>query len=128
MPSPIPLFFAIDAPPATHTDKTVMEAGLPTQAPPTGEPIASLPNLGPKSQAMLAAAGIADAAQLRALGSVAAFAKVKAVHPSASLNLLWALEGALSGARWQDVAKDDRMSLLMQLEDMLQGAGRARAA
>lgn len=86
------------------------------QAPLAPEAIASLPNLGPKSQDMLAAAGIADLAELRALGSVAAYARVKAVQPSASLNLLWALEGALTGARWQDVAKDDRTSLLLQLE------------
>lgn len=78
--------------------------------------LASLPNLGLKSQDLLAAAGIADLAQLRALGSVAAYARVKAVQPSVSLNLLWALEGALTGARWQDVAREDRTSLLLQLE------------
>ena len=91
-----------------------------------GVAIDALPNLGPTSQAMLAAAGILEAGQLRALGSVAAYGMVKAVDPAASLNLLWALEGAISGARWQDVARNDRMRLLMQFEDLQKGGGRTQ--
>jgi DNA transformation protein len=34
-----------------------------------------------------------------------------------SLNLLWALEGALSGEHWQVVAKEHRTSLLLALEE-----------
>ena len=75
-----------------------------------------LPNLGPESAAMLAAAGIHTLAQLRALGSVAAYARVKAGNANASLNLLWALEGALTGLPWQTVAREHRTSLLPALE------------
>ena len=82
--------------------------------------IAELPNLGPKSQQMLVACGISSVAQLRELGSVAAYAKVKAKHKAASLNLLWALEGALSGLPWQEVARVHRTSLLLSLEQRLQ--------
>ena len=39
------------------------------------DPIARLANLGPKSSAMLAAAGIATVEDLRALGAVAAYAR-----------------------------------------------------
>jgi len=85
-------------------------------------PIAGLSNLGPKSQQMLAACGIESVAQLRQLGSVAAYAKVKAANKSASLNLLWALEGALSGLPWQEVARIHRTSLLLSLEERLQMA------
>ncbi|MDZ7812597.1 MAG: TfoX/Sxy family DNA transformation protein [Ideonella sp.] len=53
--------------------------------------LASLPNLGPASAQMLRAAGLSDVAQLRA------FAQVRRSQPQASLNLLWALEGALTG-------------------------------
>ena len=63
-------------------------------------PLAALPNLGPKSQAMLAGAGITTLDELRHLGSVVAYARVKATGVNASLNLLWALEGALCGQRW----------------------------
>jgi DNA transformation protein len=78
--------------------------------------IADLQGLGPKSQAMLAGAGIKTVTQLKRLGSVRAYAKVKASGANASLNLLWALEGALTGLHWQVVAKEHRLSLLLALE------------
>lgn len=80
--------------------------------------LADLTNLGPKSQDMLAKAGITTAQELTRLGAVMAYAKAKAACPKASLNLLWALEGALSGRPWQQVAETDRASLLMALEDV----------
>ena len=65
---------------------------------------------------MLADAGINTISQLRRLGSVRAYAKVKATGANASLNLLWALEGALTGLPWQVVAREHRLSLLLALE------------
>lgn len=82
--------------------------------------LSSLRNLGPQSQAMLAQAGITSEADLKRLGAVMAYARTKAVCPKASLNLLWALEGALSGRDWKAVAETERASLLMALEDVLQ--------
>lgn len=79
--------------------------------------LSDLPNLGPKSQQMLAQAGIKTVAQLRKLGAVRAFLQVKRNGGNASLNLLWAMEGALTGRHWQDVAKHDRLHLLLELED-----------
>jgi DNA transformation protein and related proteins len=78
---------------------------------------ASLPGLGPKSQAMLAAAGIVSIEQLRQLGAVRAFVMVKRAGGNPSLNLLWGLEGALSGLHWQQVANEHRTSLLLALEE-----------
>jgi len=75
-------------------------------------------NLGPASWRMLQAAGIADAANLRELGAVAAYLRVKRSGQHPSLNLLWALEGALSGRSWQAVAREDRLALLLALEDL----------
>lgn len=80
-----------------------------------------LPNLGPKSRAMLANAGITSAEALRKLGAIRAFLQVKRSGASPSLNLLWALEGALSNRRWQDVARQDRLSLLLQLDNAEKG-------
>jgi len=77
-----------------------------------------LPNLGPKSRDMLIKAGIRNADELRQVGAVVAYVRTKAVWPAASLNLLWALEGALSGRPWRQVAETDRASLLMALEDV----------
>ena len=80
--------------------------------------IAELPNLGPKSQAALAAAGITTVAQLRRIGSVAAYLKTKQAGANVSLNLLWALEGALTDLPWQVVAREHRTSLLLALEQV----------
>ena len=78
--------------------------------------LAKLRNLGPASESMLAKAGITTETQLRALGAVAAFRQVRRSGANPSLNLLWALEGALTNQAWQDVAKERRLSLLLQLE------------
>ena len=83
--------------------------------------LASLANLGPKSAQFLLHAGITSHEQLERLGSVKAYSMVKQVEPSASLNLLWALEGAISGLRWREVAKEHRTSLLLALETYEQG-------
>lgn len=83
-----------------------------------GEPLSVMRNLGPKSQEMLAKAGIVSDADLRSLGAVVAYARTKAVCPQASLNLLWALEGALTDRDWKVVADTERASLLMALEDV----------
>lgn len=74
-------------------------------------------NLGKASSEMLTSSGITSEDQLRELGAVAAFIAVKRAGCSPSLNLLWAIEGALTDRDWQDVSKDDRMSLLLQLEE-----------
>lgn len=86
-------------------------------AAPSSDP-ASLRNLGPKSRDMLAAAGIDSVSALQRLGAVAAFAQVRQADARASLNLLWALEAALSGLDWREVARDHRTRLLMALDDL----------
>ncbi|PWF48976.1 TfoX/Sxy family protein [Massilia glaciei] len=78
--------------------------------------ISELKSLGPKSQEMLARAGIHSEVQLRELGAVAAFAKARSANPGTSLNLLWALESALTGMTWQEVSRKFRTSLLLALE------------
>lgn len=78
--------------------------------------LASLRNLGSHSEAMLAAAGITTHDQLRAKGAAAAFVAVRRAGCAPSLNLLWAIEGALTDRDWKVVAKGDRLSLLSQVE------------
>lgn len=76
----------------------------------------SLRNLGIKSCQMLNRAGINNAKMLADLGAARAYLKVKQVEKSASLNLLWALEGALSDRDWKDVANNDRLRLLLEVD------------
>lgn len=85
-----------------------------------------LPNLGLRSIELLAAAGVTSLAQLQELGAVRAFVRARACTAGVSLSLLWALEGALTGRRWQDVAEADRASLLMALEDAEREGGLGR--
>jgi len=63
--------------------------------------VSDLPNLGPKSQTMREHAGIYSIEQLRNLGAVRAYVQVKHSGANCSLNLLWAMEGALSGRHWR---------------------------
>lgn len=79
--------------------------------------ISELKSLGPKSQEMLARTGITTIDQLRDLGSVEAFVRTRRVAPGVSLNLLWALESALSGEPWQEVARLHRTSLLLAVDE-----------
>ena len=79
----------------------------------------ALRNLGPRSREMLERAGIDTLERLREAGAVRAYVAVKRAGGRPSLNLLWALEGALTGQRGQDVAREHRTSLLLALEDAL---------
>lgn len=79
--------------------------------------LSDLPNLGPKSQQILMRAGITSLAQLRKLGAVRAFVHARRAGVGVSLNLLWSLDGALTGVPWQTVAREHRASLLLALED-----------
>ena len=74
--------------------------------------LARLRNIGPASAAWLHAAGIRAEADLRALGAVEAFRRV-AFHRGGdvSANLLYALEGAIRGVRWDRLPAEERVRL-----------------
>ncbi|MGJ0490727.1 TfoX/Sxy family protein [Methylobacter sp.] len=74
-------------------------------------------NLGKASSQMLMSAGIGSEKQLRDMGAVSAYIAVKAAGHKPSLNLLWAIEGALTDRDWKEVSRDERTSLLIQLDD-----------
>jgi DNA transformation protein len=66
---------------------------------------------------MLAAAGIRTVAELRAVGAVAAYRRVRfARSGQASLVLLYALEGALTGVRWDRLPTATRERLRREAE------------
>lgn len=80
--------------------------------------LCQLKNLGSASEKMLQKAGIDTEAQLQKLGSVAAYHAVVKAGAKPSLNLLWALEGALTQRDWKEIAREERMSLLLALEEL----------
>jgi DNA transformation protein and related proteins len=75
-----------------------------------------LRNVGPKSAAWLRQVGVRTQQDLETLGSVAAFIKVKRAGFRPSLNLLYALEGALLGCHWQQVPEERRAEMLAAAE------------
>ena len=75
-----------------------------------------LRNIGPKSAAWLRQVGLRSREDLVAIGAVGAFVKVKRAGFKPSLNLLYALEGALLGCHWQQVPEDRRAQLLAEAE------------
>jgi predicted flap endonuclease-1-like 5' DNA nuclease len=83
--------------------------------------LATCANLGPKSAQMLAAAGITKFSQLQRLGSVAAYTAVRKTDPNVSLNLLWALEGAILETHWRQIVREHRAHLLLALDDHERG-------
>lgn len=76
-----------------------------------------LKNVGPKSAAWLRQVGVRTQGDLEALGAVAAFIKVKRAGFKPSLNLLYALEGALLACHWQQVPEARRIELLAAAEE-----------
>ncbi len=74
-------------------------------------PIAKLPNLGPASAQMLAMVDIHQESDLRRIGAVQAFNLVREAGLQPSLNLLYAMEGALTGVKWNELSMDKRLEL-----------------
>jgi DNA transformation protein and related proteins len=83
-----------------------------------GAALSELRGLGPASVQMLASAGITSTAQLRKADLYQLYARIKTQHPRTSINLLYAMLGAVDDVDWRDVAKDRRTEVLMRLEDM----------
>ena len=70
-------------------------------------------NIGPKSAAWLRQVGLRSFEDLQRVGSVDAFAKIKRAGFKPSLNLLYALEGALLDCHWQQLPEARRSELLL---------------
>ncbi|MEO6173434.1 MAG: TfoX/Sxy family protein [Arenimonas sp.] len=69
-------------------------------------------NIGPKSMAWLRQTGIRTQADLEAVGSLAAYVRIKRAGFKPSLNMLYAMEGAILGCHWQDIPTERRSELI----------------
>ena len=88
-----------------------------------GSEVEGLPNLGPLSGKVLRRCGILSAGQLRQLGAARAFLQVKKEYGQAPRGLLWALEGAVSDRPWHQVATEERLGLLREVQEIESGSG-----
>lgn len=71
-----------------------------------------LKNIGPKTARALAAVGIEDETELRSVGPVGAWRRLKAANPQeTSLVGLYAIYGALAGIHWNDLPDELKASL-----------------
>jgi DNA transformation protein len=83
--------------------------------------ICDLRNLGPRSEDILATVGIRTAKELRERGALETYLALRRAGHSQSLNLLWALVGALEpwpeGRDWREVARSPaRLPLMLEVE------------
>ena len=86
--------------------------------------IRDLRNLGPRAERWLADAGIHSTEELRRRGALEAYLAVRRAGGTGSLNMLWALAGALEpwpeGRDWREVAASEaRLPLLLAVESRL---------
>jgi len=75
-----------------------------------------LRNIGPKSAAWLRQVGLRTLDDLAGAGAVGAYMKVRRAGFKPSLNLLYALEGALTDCHWQEVPESRRVELVQAAE------------
>ncbi len=75
-----------------------------------------LRNIGPKSAAWLRQVGLRSREDLTAVGTVEAFMRVKRAGFKPTLNLLYAIEGALQDCHWQEIPDERRGELVAATE------------
>jgi DNA transformation protein len=83
----------------------------------SGSPSGSLDglvNIGPKSAAWLAAAGIDSIERLREVGSIGACRKLLEDGRPVSVLMAYAIEGALQGIHWNALDAEIRRSLVAE--------------
>lgn len=70
-------------------------------------------NIGPKSMAWLRQTGIRTLDELKAAGALPAYVRIKRAGFKPSLNLLYAMEGAILGCHWQELPAERRSELIV---------------
>jgi len=73
-------------------------------------------NIGPKSAAWLRQVGLRTHEDISAIGTVEAFMRVKRAGFKPTLNLLYAIEGALLDCHWQEISDERRQQLIQAAE------------
>ncbi|MFN0299217.1 MAG: TfoX/Sxy family DNA transformation protein [Burkholderiales bacterium] len=93
----------------------------------TQQPVAfgELINLSPESSLLLEQVGIEDRRKLEELGSVGAYVEIHRKGLRPTLNLLYALEGALRNMPWTNLPYHVRASLTLEADAILGSEGRA---
>jgi DNA transformation protein len=80
------------------------------------EPLERLRNIGPISAMWLKEAGIHNREELQRLGPALVFRLIRQRRPACSLNLLWALAGAVADIDWRELPQATRDRLKQEAE------------
>ncbi len=89
------------------------------------DPVSTIPNLGPASEAAFARAGIATADELRALGADAAYLRLLAAGAAPHFIAFYALVMGLQGRRWNDCRGAEKAALRARFDALCAQAGGA---
>ena len=92
-------------------------------------PVDTLPGIGPATQGWLREVGIRTEGELRSMGAVEAYRRLKFMLPrQVNLNALYALEAALRGCHWLDLPQDVKTALQHQAKAIDEALRRGAAA
>ncbi len=80
--------------------------------------LSEISGIGPASLRLLVNAGIVTVAQMRTQDPFELYARLKAADGRTSINLLYALIGAVESRDWKAVAREDKTRVLMRLDDL----------
>jgi DNA transformation protein len=68
-------------------------------------------NIGKDTESKLIQVGIDSFAKLQTMGSEQAFLRLQTIDPGACLDLLYGLEGAIQGIKWNKLPQDKKQAL-----------------
>lgn len=68
-------------------------------------------NIGKDTETKLIQVGIDSYEKLVSIGSEGAFIQLQTIDPGACLSLLYGLEGAIEGTRWNELSSEKKLSL-----------------
>ncbi|PIV32117.1 MAG: transcriptional regulator, partial [Lysobacterales bacterium CG02_land_8_20_14_3_00_62_12] len=85
--------------------------------------VVKMRNIGPKSAAWLRQVGVRSEADIKRLGALEVFMKVRKAGFRPSLNLLYALEGAVQDCHWTALAAECKSELVLAVNALEEGKG-----
>jgi hypothetical protein len=91
------------------------------------DPVSSLPNLGPASEAAFARAGIHSATELRALGADEAYRRLLLSGTPPHFIGYYVLVMALQGRPWNDCKGDEKKALRTRFDALKAAVGTPRS-
>jgi hypothetical protein len=91
------------------------------------QPVSTIPNLGPASEAAFARAGITSAEELRALGADEAYSRLLASGSRPHFIGYYVLVMGLQGRPWNDCKGEEKKSLRKRFDAICAGFNRSDA-